>query len=95
MILKIFRKKKSLYESMIPDCPFCGGEPKLTRCGDQRQYWVYLCSVCSVTPVALDEARITPNGAMKMWEIRVRDARRILSTAEYVKRELEKKEVQK
>lgn len=87
---KLFQKKKSLFNTLLPPCPFCGGEPQLTRCGDQKQFLVYICSVCKVTPVDSGEARITANGAAKIWEIRVRDARRILSADRYVSSKNEK-----
>lgn len=55
-------------------CPYCGGEPKLTKCGNQKEYLVYLCSICHETPVRLDEARVSEHLARRIWNERAADA---------------------
>lgn len=66
-------RKKRIEEkehfALLP-CPYCGGEPRLIRCGDQKEYLVYQCSKCHKTPVKSCEARITEYGARKIWNRR-------------------------
>lgn len=50
---------------IIP-CPYCGSEPKLIRCGDQKEYYVYICGECYNTPVPYDKAT-KPSAARKHW----------------------------
>ena len=54
-------------------CKYCGGSPKLIKCGDWKQYVVYICSSCYKTPVHSDEARLTKYGARKIWNKRTRE----------------------
>lgn len=72
----------SVKEQYLTKCPYCGGEPKLTKCGDQKEYFVYLCSNCNETPVRLDEARVTERGASRIWNKRVADALFYIKTYE-------------
>ena len=51
-------------------CPSCGGAPRLTRCGDQKEFVVYMCSACYKTPVRYDEARLTTWEAKLIWNRR-------------------------
>lgn len=64
----MFFKKKPL--PMPRACPFCGGTPRISRCGDQKEFWVVQCSECYETPVQLDEARVTPVAAVKIYNKR-------------------------
>lgn len=71
-ILKIFNPRKAVQAEELEPCPYCGGEPTLRRCGDQKEYLVYQCSACHKTPVMYCEARVTENGARKIWNLRAK-----------------------
>lgn len=71
-------KKKSI--NSIKSCAFCSGAPKLAKCGDQKEYYVYLCSSCYETPVRSDEARVSESGARKIWNRRTEEAEYIIRT---------------
>ena len=60
-------------ERKLLPCKYCGGSPKLTKCGDQKEFVVYLCSKCFETPVHFDEARLTECGARRIWNKRTRE----------------------
>ena len=62
--MRLFKKKPL---PLPRNCPFCGGKPRISRCGDQKEFWVVQCSKCYETPVQLDEARITPIGAVNIY----------------------------
>lgn len=64
----------------LENCPFCGGTPKLIRCGDQKEYLVYLCSRCHESPVRSDEASLCEFGARRVWNQRAKEAKYIIST---------------
>lgn len=69
------KKYEKAEEKMEPKpCPVCGGEPRLVRCGDKKEYLVYQCSKCHKTPVRYDEAMCTERGARKIWNYRVKEA---------------------
>ena len=55
----------------LKSCPYCGGKPKLIRCGDHKEFVVYICSKCYKTPVCSCEARLTERGARKIWNKKV------------------------
>jgi hypothetical protein len=64
----------------IRACAFCGGIPRLIKCGDQKEYFVYLCSFCYESPVRHDEARLMPKEARKIWNKRTEEAEYIINT---------------
>jgi transcription elongation factor Elf1 len=59
-------------------CPFCGGKTILTKCGDQKEFWVVLCSECYETPVDLHEAKINSKQAIRVYNERADFATRII-----------------
>ncbi len=61
-------------------CAYCGGEPRLTKCGDHKEFVVYQCSRCYETPVRLDEARLCEAAARNIWNKRTDDAEYVLNT---------------
>lgn len=69
-------KKKSLEPLRL--CAFCGGVPKLTKCGDHKKYFVYLCSECYETPVRFNEAQVSESAAKKLWNYRTEEAEYII-----------------
>ncbi len=64
----------------LRNCPFCGGEPKLIKCGNQREYMVYICSHCHESPVRLDEASVCEFGARRRWNQRTEEAEYTIKT---------------
>lgn len=83
--------KKKLPEPLRP-CAYCKGTPKLCRCGDHREFLVYLCSVCYETPVRLNEARVSEKGARQIYNKRTAEAERIIRTCDWVRERLQKEE---
>ncbi len=81
--MKLFKKKPL---PMPRACPFCGGKPRISRCGDQREFWVVQCSKCYETPVQLDEARVTPVEAVKIYNKRADFAEQIIKVHNRVRR---------
>ena len=73
--MSLFKKKPS---EPIRPCAFCSGIPKLTKCGDQKEYFVYLCSKCYETPVRFHEARVSEYAAKKIWNQRTEEAEYII-----------------
>lgn len=55
------------------NCPYCNNRPKLIKVGDDRQYYINICSKCYKTPVKNCEARLTKLGAVLIWNKRVRE----------------------
>lgn len=81
-------KKTSL---QIPvDCPFCGGKPRLAKCGDQKEFWVVQCSECYETPVDFDEAKVSQDNAIKIYNERAAFASRIIRIHHYVEASMTK-----
>lgn len=80
--MKLFKKKPL---PMPRNCPFCKGSPRIIRCGDHREFWVVECSKCYETPVQLDEARLTPAAAVKIYNERANMAERIIRIYNRVK----------
>jgi hypothetical protein len=80
--MKLFKKKPL---SLPRNCPFCGGKPKISRCGDQRELWYVRCSKCCETPVDYDEARVLPTYAVKIYNERAYMAERIIRIYNRVK----------
>lgn len=49
----------------------CGGQPKVRTVGDNKQYFVCICSKCGKTAVHYNEARMTRYEAIKVWNRRI------------------------
>ena len=64
----------------IENCTFCGGAPRLIRCGNQKEYLVYQCSECFESPVPLDEASLCEFSARRRWNDKTLEAKRIINT---------------
>lgn len=63
----IFKKKPIL----VPrSCPFCGGKPKLSRCGDHRDLWYVRCTECCETPIDWGEAKVNIDDAIRIYNKR-------------------------
>lgn len=73
----MFFKKKSI--EPLRYCAFCKGVPRLSRCGDQKEFLVYQCSHCYETPVRYGEARVSERGARKVWNKRTEEAEYVLA----------------
>ena len=73
--MRLFNRKTEA----LRDCAFCGGKPRLAKCGDHKEFVVYLCSCCDETPVDYDEARVCEPAARNIWNKRTADAERILN----------------
>lgn len=56
--------------SELKPCPFCGGTPERKKVGDQKQFIVYVCSVCGKTPLKSGDARFLDRAAKKTWNRR-------------------------
>ena len=80
----LFKKKPTELEP-LETCAFCGRAPRLSKCGDQREFLIYLCIRCRETPVQFDEARLTEKGARAIWNQRTKEAKRVLRIAARVK----------
>jgi len=80
--MKLFKKKP--LPMPIP-CPFCGGKPRISRCGDQRNFWYVRCSRCFETPIDMGEARVTPIDAVKIYNKRADFAEQLIRTYNRVK----------
>jgi hypothetical protein len=75
--MSLFKKKPP--EPTRP-CAFCSGIPKLSKCGDQKEYFVYFCSMCYETPVRSYEARGSESAARKIWNQRTEEAEYTIRT---------------
>jgi hypothetical protein len=73
----MFFKKKPI--EPLRNCAFCGGIPRLTRCGDQKEFLVYQCSHCYESPVRFHEARVSEKGARERWNTRTEEAEYVLN----------------
>ena len=49
----------------------CGGQTEIRTVGDYKQYFVCFCSKCGKSSMRFDEAQITKQGAIKIWNRRV------------------------
>ena len=86
-MIKLFRKKPL----PVPvECPFCGGKPRLAKCGDQKEFWIIQCSECYETPVDWDEARVNPIKAVEIYNERADFASRMIKIHHYVEARMTK-----
>lgn len=75
--LKLNKKNKRI---VLPRaCPFCGGRPKLSKCGDQKELIVLLCAKCHNTPVPPDEARVLAVDAIRIYNERALQAEQYIT----------------
>lgn len=86
-MLKIFKKKPP---TKPRHCPFCGGEAKLTKCGDQKEFWVVLCTECNETPVDWHEAKVNSKHAVEIYNERADFASRMISIHHFVESRMTK-----
>lgn len=85
--MKLFKKKPLL----VPrKCPFCGGVPRISRCGDQKEFWVVQCSECYETPVDFDEAKVSQYQAIRIYNKRADFAARIIRIHHFVESSMTK-----
>ena len=82
-ILNLLKKRANF--SMIKKCPFCGGIPKLSRCGDQRDLWYVRCTECCETPIDWGEAKVNPDSAVKIYNKRAEYAEHLIRIYNRVK----------
>lgn len=55
----------------LKPCKYCGGKAELVRVGDWKEYFAYRCSKCQKYHARHSEARLTPQGAKRVWNGRV------------------------
>lgn len=49
----------------------CSGQPEIKTVGDNKQYFVCICSKCGMTPVHFNEAQAIRYEAIKVWNRRI------------------------
>jgi hypothetical protein len=81
-MMRLFKKKPL---PMPKKCPFCGGVPKLSRCGDQRDLFYVRCSECYETPIDWGEAKVNPDQAVKIYNKRADFAEHLIRIYNRVK----------
>ena len=64
----------------IENCAFCGGAPRLIKCGMRKEFLVYQCSECCESPIPLDEASLCEFSARIRWNKRTLEAKNIINT---------------
>jgi hypothetical protein len=84
------RKTMRLFKNQVKfstarSCPFCGGIPKLSRCGDQRDLWYVRCTECFETPIDWGEAKVNPDKAVKIYNKRADFAEHLIRIYNRVK----------
>ena len=57
----------------VENCPYCGNRSKIIKVGDDRQYYINICSKCYKTSAKNCEARLTKLGAVLICNEIVRD----------------------
>lgn len=57
----------------VENCPYCNNRPKTIKVGDDRQYYINICSKCYKTPVKNCEAKLTKLGAVLIWNKRAKE----------------------
>lgn len=84
---QLFKKLFKKAPLIVPrKCPFCGGVPRVIKCGDQKEFWVVQCSCCYETPVLSHEASVSPSYAIRIWNERADFAEYIVNIYNRVKR---------
>lgn len=53
-------------------CPKCGGLPVFKQVGDNKEFWAVQCSNCGYYAANCNEAQMTPEAAMKLWNMKVK-----------------------
>ena len=49
----------------------CGSQPEIRTVGDYKQYFICFCSKCDKSLMRFDEAQITIQNAIKIWNRRI------------------------
>lgn len=49
----------------------CGSQPEIRTVGDYKQYFTCFCPKCNKSPMRFDEAQMTKQGAIKIWNRRI------------------------
>jgi hypothetical protein len=83
-------KKMRLFKNQVKfttaqSCPFCGGIPKLSKCGDHRDLWYVRCTECCETPIDWGEAKVNPDDAVKIYNKRAEYAEHLIRIYNRVK----------
>ena len=80
--MQLFKNKS---QTMPRSCPFCGGIPKVSRCGDQRDLWYVRCTECYETPTDYGEAKVNKDDAIKIYNKRANFAEHLIRIYNRVK----------
>ena len=83
--MKLFKKRSSSVPTAPRNCPFCGGKPKLSRCGDHRDLWYVRCSECYETPIDWGEAKVNIDDAIRIYNKRADFAEHLIRIYNRVK----------
>lgn len=57
----------------INNCPKCGGKPSIVVVGDNKDLFVWKCSVCDFIPVKNNDAKFTIIGSLKLWNEKLKN----------------------
>ena len=80
--MSLFKKKSS---PMPRSCPFCGGIPKISKCGDHRDLWYVRCTECCETPIDWSEAKVNIDDAIRVYNKRADFAEHLIRIYNRVK----------
>lgn len=80
--MSLFKKKSS---PMPRRCPFCGGIPKISKCGDHRDLWYVRCTECCETPIDWGEAKVNIDDAIRIYNKRADFAEHLIRVYNRVK----------